>query len=195
VWGDFFREIHRGLPRKNFPRPSSGIIDVTVCAKSGLLRTEACNEGAVTLPFLEGTQPGLYCDLHDRTSFFQTRIPITSMQFDSFDNLDFFDSLPMPQLPLDLLPELQSNQQGRTQQGRTTTTTTTTTRNTQPPARNPLLDDEPPRNTPRNNSPNSTPANTPAVFPDTAVQFVPNREDELEDEDTGLDLPSWNPLR
>ncbi|MDR0322954.1 MAG: PBP1A family penicillin-binding protein, partial [Treponema sp.] len=34
VWGDFFREIHRGLPRRNFSRPSSGVIDVSVCAKS-----------------------------------------------------------------------------------------------------------------------------------------------------------------
>jgi penicillin-binding protein 1A len=64
VWGDFMREIHLGLPRRDFVRPSSGIVDATVCVRSGLLRTSACDEGAVTLPFLDGTQPNQVCDIH-----------------------------------------------------------------------------------------------------------------------------------
>jgi len=107
IWGDFMREIHRGLPRKSFTRPSSGIIDVTVCAKSGLLKTAACNEGEVTLPYLEGTQPGQYCELHESASPYQTRIPVSStVSFGGADESDFLNSLLMPQLPFDLLPEL-----------------------------------------------------------------------------------------
>ncbi|MDR0557264.1 MAG: PBP1A family penicillin-binding protein [Treponema sp.] len=68
VWGDFMRDIHQGLDKKDFVRPASGVVDVTVCAKSGLIPTAACNEGTVTLSFLSGTQPDRYCDLHTANS-------------------------------------------------------------------------------------------------------------------------------
>jgi penicillin-binding protein 1A len=58
------RDIHQGLPKKDFIRPATGVVDVTVCAKSGLIPTSSCNEGRVTLTFLSGTQPGRYCDVH-----------------------------------------------------------------------------------------------------------------------------------
>ena len=63
VWGDFMREVHQGLPPQEFRRPA-GVVDVTVCAKSGQLLTAQCNSGAVTLTFLEGTAPHEYCTLH-----------------------------------------------------------------------------------------------------------------------------------
>ncbi len=73
---------HRGRPMGQLhgshpPRPSlqgfhpshqSGLVDVPVCSKSGLLPTEHCNEGLVTLTFYEGTQPHQYCDLHQFSS-------------------------------------------------------------------------------------------------------------------------------
>ncbi|MBU0928780.1 MAG: PBP1A family penicillin-binding protein [Spirochaetes bacterium] len=64
AWANYMVEIHRGLPFKDFVRPQSGLIDVTVCSVSGLLPTEYCNEGTVTLTYYEGTQPKRYCDLH-----------------------------------------------------------------------------------------------------------------------------------
>jgi penicillin-binding protein 1A len=64
VWGDYMRDIHQGLPMKDFARPATGVVDITVCAKSGLIPTAACNEGKVTLTFLSGTQPDRYCDIH-----------------------------------------------------------------------------------------------------------------------------------
>jgi len=64
AWANYMSEIHRGLPYKDFIRPQSGLIDVTVCAVSGLLPTEFCDEGTVTLTYYEGTQPKSYCDLH-----------------------------------------------------------------------------------------------------------------------------------
>lgn len=64
AWANYMEQIHRGLPFKDFVRPQTGLIDVKVCAVSGLLPTEYCDEGTVTLTFYEGTQPRTYCDLH-----------------------------------------------------------------------------------------------------------------------------------
>jgi penicillin-binding protein 1A len=110
IWGDYMREIHQGLPRKDFARPATGIIDVTVCAKSGLLRNSACNEGDVTLPFLTGTQPTHYCTIHGNTSF--TTTAINTMRDDVFwlDNNSLYGSLPMPILPTDIIPNSQGTQ-------------------------------------------------------------------------------------
>jgi len=165
VWGDFFREIHKGLPRKSFTRPTSGIIDVTVCAKSGLLRTSACNEGSVTLPFLEGTQPTQYCDIHGGSAYV-SRMPISTTQLGVFNDNTFIDSLKMPQLPPELMLELNTQQRGN-QNNRTPATpsrTNTNNRNTQPAIlpNNPFLDDEP--------------------------------QEKTEDSSIDDDLPSWNPL-
>jgi penicillin-binding protein 1A len=64
VWARYMREINRGLPMKNFGMPQSGLVQVQVCAVSGLLPTEYCNQGTQNLLYLEGTQPTKYCDLH-----------------------------------------------------------------------------------------------------------------------------------
>jgi penicillin-binding protein 1A len=106
VWGDYMREIHQGLSLKDFARPSTGIIDVTVCAKSGLLKTASCSEGDVTLPFLEGTQPTGYCTLHGGDSYAST-IAVTTMPSETLgiDEDVLLGSLTMPTLQLDLLPK------------------------------------------------------------------------------------------
>jgi len=64
VWANYMRDIHLGLPYKNFPKPESGLVSVTVCAKSGQLPTEYCTDGTVNLLYLEGTQPTEVCTLH-----------------------------------------------------------------------------------------------------------------------------------
>lgn len=68
IWAGYMRDIHKGLPYKDFPRPQSGLVSVGVCAVSGLLPTEYCNEGTVNLLYLEGTQPTAYCDIHKDSS-------------------------------------------------------------------------------------------------------------------------------
>lgn len=68
LWANYMEAIHRGLPFKDFIRPQSGLVDVKVCAKSGLLPTDYCDEGLVTLLYYEGTQPNQYCDLHQFSS-------------------------------------------------------------------------------------------------------------------------------
>lgn len=64
VWANYMRDIHRGFSYKAFARPQTGLVSVRVCAVSGLLPTDACNEGTEDLLFLEGTQPNRACDLH-----------------------------------------------------------------------------------------------------------------------------------
>ena len=68
LWANYMEAIHRGLPFKDFIRPQSGLVDVKVCAKSGLLPTDYCDEGLITLVYYEGTQPHQYCDLHQFSS-------------------------------------------------------------------------------------------------------------------------------
>lgn len=64
VWADYMQEIHKKLPYRGFEKPQTGLIEVSVCSKSGLIPTSSCNEGTVTLLYLDGTQPKKYCDLH-----------------------------------------------------------------------------------------------------------------------------------
>jgi penicillin-binding protein 1A len=111
IWGDYMREIHQGLPRRDFVRPATGTVDVTVCAKSGMLRNSACNEGEVTLPFLTGTQPSRYCTIHGNTSLFSSTA-LGTMRDDTLwlDQNSLIGSLPMPSLPEDLFPSSQGTQ-------------------------------------------------------------------------------------
>jgi len=187
VWGDYMREIHRGLPYKNFIKPSSGIVDVTVCAKSGLLRTAFCNDGEVTLPFLEGTQPTQVCDYHDRTSAYDIRIPVSTTQLGGTDS-SLLSGLTIPTMDWSLFPEFQTTQrstQNTASRDNTNSQTSSSLFN------NPFLDDEVPA--PRSNTtpPLSTNQSEPVVVPNPVT--APNREEEAND--GYADLPSWNPLQ
>ena len=64
AWGKYMDEIHEGLPYRDFVKPQTGLVEATVCRKSGLLRTEDCTDGSITLIYLEGTQPVQYCEYH-----------------------------------------------------------------------------------------------------------------------------------
>jgi penicillin-binding protein 1A len=98
VWGDFMREIHQGLPFRDFVQPSTGIIDVSVCRLSGLLPTQNCSAGEISLPFLVGTQPTRYCDMHGETA--STRPAAVPMDITIGMNPDpILDTLTMPRLP------------------------------------------------------------------------------------------------
>jgi penicillin-binding protein 1A len=68
IWGDFMREIHTGLPSKDFTRPANGVVDVRVCATSGQLLTPKCNSGSVVLTFLDKHRPSGYCTYHENAS-------------------------------------------------------------------------------------------------------------------------------
>ncbi|MDR0730606.1 MAG: PBP1A family penicillin-binding protein, partial [Treponema sp.] len=107
VWGDYMREIHTGLPMKDFIRPSSGLVDVTVCSQSGQLKTNTC-PGGVTLTFLAGTQPTVYCDMHLGGTGQDSAIASAgTMRLDTLmiESAALGD-LKLPELPVDLLRSL-----------------------------------------------------------------------------------------
>jgi penicillin-binding protein 1A len=214
VWGDYMREIHQGLPLKDFVRPSTGIIDVTVCAKSGLLKTPACNEGEVTLPFLEGTQPTEYCNIHGNASYSST-IAINTMRSDTLgiDEDILLGSLTMPFLNLDLLPESpdQSSNNRPSARGNTRNRQTGTgsrsavnpyapsnrnrgnaSRAPAIPDHNPLLDDEGPALSPEDDFGENGDAlpGEGALLPDGNSPAAANALDSS----YGLEMPSYNPL-
>ncbi|MCQ2591826.1 MAG: PBP1A family penicillin-binding protein [Treponema sp.] len=64
AWGDYFREIHRGLPAREFTKPLTGVIQATLCSTSGQILTENCGDKTTTQWFLEGTQPTDICQIH-----------------------------------------------------------------------------------------------------------------------------------
>lgn len=122
AWAEYMTEIHKGLPFKDFVRPQSGLIDVKVCAVSGLLPTEFCDDGTVVLTYYEGTQPNSYCDLHQfKTEEAQKAIRVLSDQREilgggqvdpslQYGDLPDLDAIlrglgPQPGPPLDLKDE------------------------------------------------------------------------------------------
>ncbi|MDR0877549.1 MAG: PBP1A family penicillin-binding protein [Treponema sp.] len=208
VWGDYMREIHQGLPLKNFARPSTGIVDATVCAKSGLLKTAACNEGDVTLPFLEGTQPVSYCNIHGSNASYSSGTAINTMRSGNlaFDDEDLLNSLTMPTLQPDLFPEpvnsrtnnRTNNRANSTSGGNRRSGAVSSNSNNQGRRaiqdRNPLLDDE-------GDSTNSTqaagmpPANIPAAA--APAEGAENNAGSVPPEagaNTTPGLPAYNPL-
>ncbi len=64
IWAWYMKEIHADLPVKDFVRPEAGLIERKVCAVSGKLLTDACDEGSIDEIFLTGTQPEEFCDYH-----------------------------------------------------------------------------------------------------------------------------------
>jgi penicillin-binding protein 1A len=124
VWGDYMREIHKGLARREFPRPATGITEATVCAKSGLIKTSACNQGEVTLPFLSGTQPTEFCDMHGNNSRVVYEPPMRGPTLSINDKV-LLGSLTMPTLPVDFFPDtaVSQNQTSRNQNTQTNRST------------------------------------------------------------------------
>lgn len=65
AWGEYFSAVHENLPSKEFPKPTEGVVQMTVCSKSGDLLTKGCNEGRTTQWYLAGTQPSRTCRIHN----------------------------------------------------------------------------------------------------------------------------------
>ncbi|MDR0383242.1 MAG: PBP1A family penicillin-binding protein [Spirochaetaceae bacterium] len=116
IWGDFMREIHRGLPAKDFKRPGTGVVDLRVCVKSGQLATPACNQGTVTLTFMDRFRPVEYCTYHEGDSEYRTQIAISTLRggVTAFDDSDVLSSLRMPTLDINALPAASPRSVGNT---------------------------------------------------------------------------------
>jgi len=107
VWGSYMREIHLGLPRRDFARPATGIAYVTVCSSSGLLATPHCS-GTVTLPFLQGTAPGRLCESHGAPEWAPATAAMGNIRSGALAASDgaALGSLAMPALPDDLFLDI-----------------------------------------------------------------------------------------
>ena len=64
LWHAIMSRVHSDLEFKQFDQPE-GLVQVAVCAESGLLPIEGlCDACVITEWFEEGTEPQYYCDLH-----------------------------------------------------------------------------------------------------------------------------------
>jgi penicillin-binding protein 1A len=202
VWADYMREIHQGLPYRDFLRPATGLVDATVCIKSGLLKTSSCTDGEVTLTFLEGTQPMLFCEECGSNRGFETFRGGIELNTMFFDTLDFINDLKMPVLRDDaLLREIQ--EEARRPQNSITTNRNTTLSTiedllasiqmpTLPEISTAPASNSPTPNTPVSNPPasNTTENNSHPVSetePDEKESFIMGMDDDLEP-------PSYNPV-
>ena len=112
VWANYMREIHLGLPFRDFVRPATGITEVTVCTRSGLLRTDQCTHGQTTLPFLTGTQPTMFCDYHGNTRVIDLVLPHLEMGSAFIDTSGALSSITLPVIRDEqLLREIQLEEQ------------------------------------------------------------------------------------
>jgi penicillin-binding protein 1A len=148
IWGDFMREVHSGLPARDFIRPDSGLVDVKVCAKSGQLLTPACNQGEVSLTFLDSNRPTDYCTVHSAAQNYST-VALEAMRTTASIASDdsFVRSLKMPTLNLDAIgiaPRTASARTGSTQTSAVSSTGSSTVdyfdEDFVMPSYNPLLD-------------------------------------------------------
>ena len=64
IWGEYMAYINSKLPVKDFTKPSTGLVEMEVCAVSGQIPTDNCSEGTVKEIFLAGTEPKSYCKIH-----------------------------------------------------------------------------------------------------------------------------------
>lgn len=92
AWGDFFKEIHKDLPIKQFHKQPSGVVQMTVCFDSGDLLCPDC-EKTTTQWYLAGTQPTTVCPIHTYKTpeliLTETmKDEVTSSGIDIFGNID-----------------------------------------------------------------------------------------------------------
>ncbi len=67
LWRAVMARIHEGLPSESFQMPSSGLVQATVCARSGKLPIAGVCDGTLRSEFFaEGTVPTESCDVHYR---------------------------------------------------------------------------------------------------------------------------------
>jgi penicillin-binding protein 1A len=143
AWGDYMNLIHQNEPYRDFVRPQTGLVNATVCKKSGLLPTGACSDGTASLYFLDGTQPTSYCDYHENNDNLK-RISMDRLQSESFSVGQKPIVLDTSALTLDpsLFTDPEPSKKNRIPDNEETPGTEDTTAETVPesPAFNPLLE-------------------------------------------------------
>ncbi|MDR2517653.1 MAG: PBP1A family penicillin-binding protein [Spirochaetaceae bacterium] len=136
VWGDYMQEIHLEHPAKDFIRPDMGVVDLTVCVETGLLKTAACPTG-ITMSFLEAYQPVASCEEHRSGSGMiasRPAIPMSAMRTGTLaiDGRTALADIPRPTIDPGVLPSRPARNSRNA--SRTNTRQTTATRRNSPGA-------------------------------------------------------------
>ncbi len=111
AWGDYMREIHRGMLSKDFNKPAEGVIKVTVCSVSGKIPTPECRK-TTTQWVLEGTQPTDICPVHGGKASSTSSVSIARLKGEMIQSgiriRSGFDFVPL-KLNLDFLNGIEVN--------------------------------------------------------------------------------------
>jgi len=85
IWHDFMENSLKDTPKNDFSRPEN-VIDVDICADSGLLATQYC-PNTYKQSFVKGTEPKNYCNFHSLDNSFATHEEdhIQKNNYPSFD--------------------------------------------------------------------------------------------------------------
>ena len=111
AWGDYMREIHRGMLSKDFKKPAEGVIEVTVCSVSGKIPTPECRK-TTTQWVLAGTQPTDICPVHGGKASSKSSVSIARLKGEMIQSgtriRSDFDFVPL-KLNLDFLNGIEVN--------------------------------------------------------------------------------------
>ena len=111
AWGDYMREIHRGMLSKDFKKPAEGVIEVTVCSVSGKIPTPECRK-TTTQWVLAGTQPTDICPVHGGKASSTSSVSIARLKGEMIQSgtriRSDFDFVPL-KLNLDFLNGIEVN--------------------------------------------------------------------------------------
>ena len=111
AWGDYMREIHRGMLSKDFNKPAEGVIEVTVCSVSGKIPTPECRK-TTTQWVLAGTQPTDICPVHGGKASSTSSVSIARLKGEMIQSgtriRSDFDFIPL-KLNLDFLNGIEVN--------------------------------------------------------------------------------------
>lgn len=111
AWGDYMREIHRGMLSKDFKKPAEGVIEVTVCSVSGKIPTPECRK-TTTQWVLAGTQPTDICPVHGGKASSTSSVSIARLKSEMIQSgtriRSDFDFVPL-KLNLDFLNGIEVN--------------------------------------------------------------------------------------
>ena len=111
AWGDYMREIHRGMLSKDFNKPAEGVIEVTVCSVSGKIPTPECRK-TTTQWVLAGTQPTDICPVHGGKASSTSSVSIARLKGEMIQSgiriRSGFDFVPL-KLNLDFLNGIEVN--------------------------------------------------------------------------------------
>jgi len=104
LFGHIMSEVHKGLPDKDFAKPS-GLVEREVCTVSGQLATDLCRldprgHKVVKEIYVDGTQPRDYCDIHVEVKIDKTNGK-RATEFCPIENVEtkVFIERPTPYLP------------------------------------------------------------------------------------------------